>query len=92
MANLKCHMPIMVNVAVYAMRFATELTLPHELSFEVGVIGTLEGIRENAMQFATGPEFPRNCPLSGGRGTLEGIRGKFGVGYNAFLRLSGWQI
>ena len=33
MANLKCHMPIMVNVAVYAMRFAT------------------------------GPEFPGDCPF-----------------------------
>ena len=28
MAKLKCHMPIMVSVAVYAMRFATEPELP----------------------------------------------------------------
>ena len=33
MANLKCHIPIMVNEAVYAMQFATGLKLPRGLSF-----------------------------------------------------------
>ena len=70
---MKCHMPIMVNVAVYAMRFATEPTLPHELSFEVGVMGTLEGIRE---KMRCNQSYPRNCPLGGGRGIPQGIRGK----------------
>ena len=39
MATLKCHRPIMVNVAVYAMRFATGPELPRELFFRVGVGG-----------------------------------------------------
>ena len=39
MANLKCHMPIMANVAVYAMRFATGPELSREFSFGVGVGG-----------------------------------------------------
>ena len=40
MANLKCHMPIMVNVEVYAMRFATGPGLCQGLlSFWVGVVG-----------------------------------------------------
>ena len=37
MAKLKCHRPIMINVAVYAVRFATGPELPRELSFGVGV-------------------------------------------------------
>ena len=37
MAKVKSHMPIMVNVAVYAIRFATAPELPRELSFGVGV-------------------------------------------------------
>ena len=37
MANLKCHMPIMVSVAVYEMQIATGLELPRGLSFGVGV-------------------------------------------------------
>ena len=37
MAKLKCHRPKMVNVAVYAMRFAKGPELPRELSFGVGV-------------------------------------------------------
>ena len=36
-AKLKCHRPIMVNVAEYAMRFATGQELPRELSFGVEV-------------------------------------------------------
>ena len=36
---LNIGMPIMVNVAVYAMRFATGPELPRELSFEVGIGG-----------------------------------------------------
>ena len=39
MAKLKCHSPIMVNVAVYAMRFATRPELPRGLSFGVGLGG-----------------------------------------------------
>ena len=39
MAKLKCHMPIMVSVAVYAMRFATGPDVPRGLSFWVGVEG-----------------------------------------------------
>ena len=39
MANLKCHMPIMVNVAVYAMQFETGPALPQELSFAVELGG-----------------------------------------------------
>ena len=35
-AKLKCHMPIMVNVAVYAMQFATGPELPQELSIGWG--------------------------------------------------------
>ena len=66
MTNLKCHIPIMVNVAVYAMRFATEPTLPHELSFELGVMGTLEGIREKMRcNLREDQSYPGNCPLSG---------------------------
>ena len=38
-AKLKCHRPIMVNVVVYAMRFATRPELPREFSFGVGVGG-----------------------------------------------------
>ena len=37
MAKVKSHMPIMVNVAVYAIRFATAPELPRELSFGVRV-------------------------------------------------------
>ena len=40
MANLKCHMPIMVSVAVYAMRIATGPELSRGLSFGVGVGGS----------------------------------------------------
>ena len=39
MAHVNCHMPIMVNVVVYAMRFATRPELPRELSFGVGIGG-----------------------------------------------------
>ena len=39
MANLKCHMLIMVSVAVYAMRFATGPEFSWGLSFLVGVGG-----------------------------------------------------
>ena len=39
MAKLKCHMPIMVNVAVYAMRFATGPDLPQGVSFRAGIGG-----------------------------------------------------
>ena len=39
MAKLKCHRSIMVNVALYAMRFASRPELPRELSFGVGVGG-----------------------------------------------------
>ena len=39
MAKLKCHMPIMVNVAVYAMHFAKALELPRGLSFGLRVRG-----------------------------------------------------
>ena len=37
MAKLKCHMPLMVNVAVYGMQFAKGPKLPRGLSFGVGV-------------------------------------------------------
>ena len=47
MAKLKCHMPIMMNVAVYAMQFATELKLPQGLSF---------GVREGATRRSQGQE------------------------------------
>ena len=43
MANLKYHMPIMVSVAVYAMRIATGQELPLELSFGVGIGGSYLG-------------------------------------------------
>ena len=46
MAKLKCPMPIMVNVAVYGMRFATGPELPRALSFWGRGRGTLEGGRE----------------------------------------------
>ena len=47
-AKLKCHRPIMVNVVVYAMRFATRPELPRELSFMVGVGGPK---RESGQKF-----------------------------------------
>ena len=37
MAKLKCHRPIMVNVAVNTMRFATGEELPREFSCGLGV-------------------------------------------------------
>ena len=40
MAKLKSHRPIIVNVAVYAMRFATGPELPRELTFGVGIGGS----------------------------------------------------
>ena len=43
MANLKCHMPIMVNKAVYAMRFATGAELPRGLFFGERVGGPRVG-------------------------------------------------
>ena len=46
MANLKCHMHIMVNVAVYAMRCATGPELPPGVVLLRRGRGTLEGIRE----------------------------------------------
>ena len=42
---MKCHSPIMVSVAVYAMRYATGPELPRGLSFGVGV-GAVERVRE----------------------------------------------
>ena len=39
MANLKWHMPIMVNVAVYAIRFAIAPELPRGLSSRVKIGG-----------------------------------------------------
>ena len=39
MAKLMCHMPIMFNVTVYAMRFATGPELPRGLSFGVRIGG-----------------------------------------------------
>ena len=48
MAKLKCHRPIMVNVAVYAMRFATGPELPRELSFGVRIGGPK---RESGQKF-----------------------------------------
>ena len=44
-ANLKGHSPIMVSVAVYAMRYATGPELPRGLSFGVG--DRREGQRKN---------------------------------------------
>ena len=38
-AKLKCHMPIMLNVALYAMRYATGPELPQAFSFELGIGG-----------------------------------------------------
>ena len=43
MANLKCHMPIMVNVAVYAMQFKTGPEFIRELSFGVKIGGPKRG-------------------------------------------------
>ena len=43
MANLKCHMRLMVNVAVYAMRLATGPQLSRGLSFLVWAGGTRGG-------------------------------------------------
>ena len=45
MANLNYHMPIMVSVAVYAIRFATGPKLPRGLSCRVWVRENLEGMR-----------------------------------------------
>ena len=42
-AKVKCLMPIIVNVAVYAMRFATAQELPRGLSFEVVIGGRKRG-------------------------------------------------
>ena len=39
MANLKCHMPIMMNIAVHAMRFETRPEFHRELSFGVKIGG-----------------------------------------------------
>ena len=43
MANLNCHVPIMVNVAIYGMIFATGPELPQGLSFGVGEGGCYRG-------------------------------------------------
>ena len=43
---MKCHSPIMVSVAVYAMRYATGPELPRGLSFGVDVGGRREGQRK----------------------------------------------
>ena len=47
MANLKCHMPIMVNIAVHAMRFPTGPEFPRELSFGVKIGGPKRGSGKN---------------------------------------------
>ena len=43
MANLKCHMPIMVNIAVHAMRFETGPEFPREFPFGVKIGGPKRG-------------------------------------------------
>ena len=47
MAKLKCHVPNMVNVAIYGMIFATGPELPQGLSFGVGEGGPYRGSGKN---------------------------------------------